>query len=256
MPQERTLLGAEGSRRVERVRARPREGWGPLYRAPNRRWVMPGSGPVHWRGHGELLVVDDLTAFHLAPGELYQLQYESLRDHVVLSEDEGPAADAVRRAWLVPPARLLELRIALRDLRNGNPLAEAAAGIRHVLAASRPLQTHAPPPALVRVRRFLAREALGPHSIEEIGEAAHASPFHLEHLLRRHLGLSLHQYRIWLRLAVAIRRLEDGERDLAGLAQDLGFSSQSHFGARFRRETGMTPGQARRALARGSAGFR
>ena len=44
-------------------------------------------------------------------------------------------------------------------------------------------------------------------------------------------------------------RLEHGERDLAGLAHDLGFSSQSHFGELFRREIGWTPAAARACLA-------
>jgi AraC-like DNA-binding protein len=61
--------------------------------------------------------------------------------------------------------------------------------------------------------------------------------------------MSLHGYRQRLRLAAALQRLEEGERDLAALAHDLGYSSQSHLGAVFRRELGVTPAQARLELA-------
>ncbi|HEY8359259.1 MAG TPA: helix-turn-helix transcriptional regulator, partial [Ramlibacter sp.] len=90
-------------------------------------------------------------------------------------------------------------------------------------------------------------------SLQLVSEAACTSPFHLARVFRQHTGLGLHQYRLHLRVAAALVRLEDGESDLSGLAHDLGFSSHSHFGAAFREQIGVTPAQARRALASGGA---
>ena len=60
-------------------------------------------------------------------------------------------------------------------------------------------------------------------------------------LFRRHAGLPLHRYRRRLRLREALRRLADGERDLTGLALDLGFSEHSHFTNAFRAEFSVPP---------------
>jgi AraC-like DNA-binding protein len=63
-------------------------------------------------------------------------------------------------------------------------------------------------------------------------------------------GSSIHQYRLQLRLGIALERLAGGEVDLARLAVDLGFAHHSHFSACFRRVYGYTPGQARSTLTR------
>lgn len=86
-------------------------------------------------------------------------------------------------------------------------------------------------------------------TLHDVADAACCSPFHLARSFRKHTGLSLHGYRQRLRLAAALQRLEEGERELAALAHELGYSSQSHLGSAFVREIGVTPAQARRTLA-------
>lgn len=53
-----------------------------------------------------------------------------------------------------------------------------------------------------------------------------------------------------LRVREAMHRLAGGERDLARLAADVGFSDQSHLCRVVREETGTTPGTLRSALQR------
>jgi len=86
-------------------------------------------------------------------------------------------------------------------------------------------------------------------SIERLARQAHVSPFHLCRLFREQTGFSIHAYRTQLRLRISLQRLAEGERDLAGLALDLGFADQSHFCNSFRGTFGVTPGSFRRSLS-------
>jgi AraC-like DNA-binding protein len=79
----------------------------------------------------------------------------------------------------------------------------------------------------------------------------HCSPFHLTRQFRAVTGTSIGVSLLRLRLALALQRLAEGEVDLAGLAADLGFASQSHFGARFRSVFGASPGSVRDSLTAG-----
>jgi AraC-like DNA-binding protein len=107
--------------------------------------------------------------------------------------------------------------------------------------------------AVQRAQHFMAERTADGHAarwtLNDVADASCCSLFHLARCFRQHTGLSLHGYRQRLRLAVALQRLEEGERELAALAHELGYSSQSHLGSVFARETGVTPAQARRALA-------
>jgi AraC-like DNA-binding protein len=60
--------------------------------------------------------------------------------------------------------------------------------------------------------------------------------------------MPLYRYQLQLRLARALDLLE-GDVDLSSLAQDLGFSSHSHFAAAFRQAYGRSPSAFRDAAA-------
>lgn len=253
MPVERLLIAADDEHALEEVRA-PAHGphWGPVHRSPNWRWILPGSGGVELRSGGDHLLVDELTAFHLRSGDAYQLQHARGRAHLVLSTRRPPVRPEPR-GWLLDLRGLLALKLAQRRASGPASTAAVAAAAREALRRATALDGRAWPAGLLQARKLLAGPGSGP-SIEEVAEEAGQSPFQLARRLRSHLGLSPHQYRLRLRLALALQRLEEGERDLAGLAHDLGFASQSHFGALLHREAGVTPAQARRLLAR-SAGI-
>jgi AraC family transcriptional regulator len=85
-------------------------------------------------------------------------------------------------------------------------------------------------------------------SLDAAGQAVHCSPFHLARQFRLATRETLSRYLLRLRLAAALRRIADGETDLARLAADLGFSHHSHFTARFHALFGCTPTRARSAL--------
>jgi len=99
-----------------------------------------------------------------------------------------------------------------------------------------------------RARAFLASHFTEQASLDDVARAAHASPYHLARLFRRESGLTIHQYRHGLRLRAALARIADGERNLSGLALELGFSSHSHLSDAFRLAFGMSPAECRKSL--------
>lgn len=245
MPQVRSLLAADARLTIERVVA-PAHGtaWSPLYRAPAHRWVLPGGGRVQWRQGREELVADALTAFHIAGGEQYQLRGEGARSHVVLS---GAASDLPHaRSWRLRPSDLLRLRLAWR--RPGGA-AQLASLVAQALAHAVPSAHASAPDCVLRACALLAHDPAARWTLPMLAREAGASPFHLARQFRRHVGLSIHQYLVRLRIAIGLERLDAGDNQLAGLAHELGFASQSHFGALFRREVGVSPAHARRLLA-------
>jgi AraC-like DNA-binding protein len=74
------------------------------------------------------------------------------------------------------------------------------------------------------------------------------SPYRLSRAFPRHVGVSLTRYRNRVRVGRALDRLEQGERDLAGLAADLGFADQAHLCRTVREHLGHTPTALRAML--------
>lgn len=82
--------------------------------------------------------------------------------------------------------------------------------------------------------------------LEDVARALHVSTFHLCRLFKEETGTPIHRYLNQLRLRHALRELVQGETELAELAMAVGFSCQSHFTTAFRKEFGVSPGEARR----------
>lgn len=246
MPQQRTLLHADAAWTVERVRrhAAPVQ-WSPAYQAASGRWVLPTDGVLEFQLDGQTILLDGLTALGLPQGQPYQMRplQPAEQTSVVVSARPGALP------WAAPQVRALSPR-ALWHLRAPWRNAEVLGAVLEPDAPPRPA-----PATVARARRFMALRvsaACGERwSLHDVADVAGCSAFHLAHLFRRHVGLSLHGYRQHLRMAAALQRLEAGEADLAALAHDLGYCSQSHLGAVFRREVGVTLAQARAALRAG-----
>ena len=97
-------------------------------------------------------------------------------------------------------------------------------------------------------RAELARTPSGPTSVTDLARRLGTSPYHLCRVFRTATGLTLHAYRLDLRLRAAMERLAESRADLSPLALELGFSSVSHFTSVCRARYGMTPSVCRRAL--------
>jgi AraC-like DNA-binding protein len=259
MPQHRTTLAADDRLRVERVVSHPVPAqWSPEYQVASDRLLLPATGLVELRDTGGDLLVDPLTAIALPAGHLYQLRpcIEGPRENYVVSETGAartPEGSSVAAARLLSPRLLYRLRCHWRALQAGSEGIAATERLAAVaLRAGLPLPRR-PTRAVRRVRELLLAQPGASLSLRDLADAAWTTPFHLARQFRAQTGCTLHQYRHSLRLAAALAHLERGERDLAGLAHDLGYSSQSHFGAVFQRVIGTTPARARACLSGGSA---
>ena len=93
-----------------------------------------------------------------------------------------------------------------------------------------------------RVKLLLASDLSRRWTLAEIAGEIRGSPVYLTQVFQQVEGLPLYRYHLRLRLARALDLIA-GREDLSGLAQDLGFSSHSHFTAAFKQAYGRTPSE-------------
>ncbi len=84
-------------------------------------------------------------------------------------------------------------------------------------------------------------------SVEEMARALHLSRTYLCTRFKQEAGVGLSDYIARVKTAEACRLLKFTERSIAEIGLQLAYSSQSHFQNAFKKETGMTPMQFRRA---------
>jgi AraC family transcriptional regulator len=85
-------------------------------------------------------------------------------------------------------------------------------------------------------------------SLTGLAASVGVHPVTLARAFRRAFGCTVGEYVRRLRIERAARRLADSELSLAEIALAEGFSDQSHFSNLFRRHTGLSPFQFRRAV--------
>jgi AraC-like DNA-binding protein len=158
------------------------------------------------------------------------------------------------------PESYLEQRRIVRRIRGGAAYESHEIEVRVIALAARVLgnaaRSASPHPdtgaadhhrlLVERARELLAARYREHLQIADIARALWTSPAHLSRVFRRLTGLSIHQYRLRLRLAGGL--LELAGRPLTDLAFDLGFSSHSHFSAAFQKLYGAAPREIRRSL--------
>jgi AraC-like DNA-binding protein len=93
---------------------------------------------------------------------------------------------------------------------------------------------------------IIASQSSARWSLHALARRIGCSPFHLAHVFRDVVGVSIHQYQMRARLGGALDDLLDSERGLSAIAVDAGFAHHSHFSAAFRRAFGITPSALRR----------
>ncbi|MDE2608969.1 MAG: helix-turn-helix transcriptional regulator [Burkholderiales bacterium] len=109
------------------------------------------------------------------------------------------------------------------------------------------------PAGLRRVCDYISAHLDQPLSLDMLAEQAALSPYHFARQFKHSTGESPHGFVMRQRIELAKRLLGERRHELAEVALMCGFSGQSHFTERFRRQTGMTPRQYVCAL-RGDTG--
>ena len=102
---------------------------------------------------------------------------------------------------------------------------------------------------LMRVRDYIETHLDDRLSLTDLAGVACLSPYHFSRSFKLALGVGLHSYIMHRRLERAKTLMRRTNQTLALIAQQTGFSDQSHLTFVFRRETGMTPGRYRGELA-------
>jgi AraC family transcriptional regulator len=105
--------------------------------------------------------------------------------------------------------------------------------------------THARRRLVDRVKVLLAGDLARRWTLAQIAAQIGGSPVYLTQAFQQVEGMPLYRYHLRLRLARALDLLAQRD-DLSALAQDLGFSSHSHFSAAFQQAYGRSPTEFRR----------
>jgi AraC family transcriptional regulator len=77
--------------------------------------------------------------------------------------------------------------------------------------------------------------------IAELAALVNLSPFHFCRMFRKSFGVSPHRYLMQQRVNAAKKLLAQQGLEIAHVAASVGYATQSHFTAVFKRLTGMTP---------------
>ena len=230
----------------------PAPQWSATYRVASPRLLVPLTRWVECAVSGRRFVCDSVRPLWLTPDDAYCMRQPWLGQRsVVLILNPALPCHVTQRPVLPAHSPLL---LAQWALALGSGDVEVLAAEEHLLEfVQSVLQQEERPTAKVhraveRAREYLATQPQANDTLSEIAAIAHCSAFHLARQFRRHNGISLHGYRTRLRMAMAIQRIAQGERNFSGLAADLGYSSHSHFTATFRRTFGAPPHQVRTNL--------
>ena len=98
-----------------------------------------------------------------------------------------------------------------------------------------------------QVRRVLETHLEEKMSLHALGERFHISVYHLERLFRAYTGYSIGRYRLLCRVAAARELLATTDLPVGEIAARVGIGDMSNFSRYFKRETGQSPQQYRRA---------
>jgi len=223
--------------------------------------VLPRRGFFRYHTARRSVLADANTAILFHPDEPYRIVHpgDDGDDCTALRFTPDVIADALgfaserAGAWTLGarPHRALH-RSAHAALASRDALSrdEHALDVLTIIARADPVAPRARDAATIdAVRERLAADLGARATLAEIARDVHVSPYHLARRFRAHTGTSLHQYRLALRLTVALARLRDGETGLTGLALDLGFANHAHFTAAFTAAHGCSPSAARRGNA-------
>jgi AraC family transcriptional regulator len=131
-------------------------------------------------------------------------------------------------------------------LALGMHIAQTYGGMRPM---SRPVRGGLAPWQERRAKEIL-RANLHGVPLKKVARECGLSVGHFSHAFRRTLGVAPHKWLIEQRIVLSKEKLRDDGLSLADVAQECGFSDQSHLTRVFRQTVGVSPGAWRRALKR------
>jgi AraC family transcriptional regulator len=244
---EHRVIFASDAVRISEVRCRTeRGGCGDVEQETGPRLVLPqrGAFAYHFSSRDEV-VADPNTAIVLHTGMDFKISHPidggdtctvfEFTDEAVLGRMRGAVPVNVLAAYAGRVATVAADRVAIEE--HALACADALHG-----SAVRPLRRNT---IVESAKAAIAQDPFDDRSLTEIASAVGASPYHLTRAFKRTTGLSLHAYRMQLRLQAGLERVAAGE-PLDRVAVDCGFAHHSHFTAAFRKHFGTTPALLRK----------
>ena len=231
------------------------------HETPTICFVLQGAFSEMWRG-GSIACTSSTLKITPA-GERHWNQFSKGDVRGLLIEPDAALVGAIRPYSAVLDERVsfhggLVSGIARRvyhEMGRRDPAAPLAIeGLLLELVASasrmREENTHwGRPRWLEEARDRIHVELAARPSLTGLAESVGVHPVTLARAFRRAFGCTVGEYVRQLRIERAARQLADTDLSLAEIALAEGFSDQSHFSNLFRRHTGLSPLQFRRASA-------
>jgi transcriptional regulator GlxA family with amidase domain len=228
-------------------------GWEEPILAERYSLLLVRSGAFQFRDDGASAIADPTVGWAREPGREVQTGLLPCGDVctviAVAPELWRPFAGRV-----VPVDAAMEVahRLLLRAIRRGDMHYAAAEALCGVLSGHTEPATSATIGAgtgtIDAAREAILTDHPAASGLIPLARHLEVSPFTLSRAFRRHTGQSLTRYRNRIRVSKALHRLEEGERDLAGLAAELGFADQAHLTRTMTAHTGHPPGHLRTLL--------
>lgn len=106
----------------------------------------------------------------------------------------------------------------------------------------------AEPVAVTRARQFIGEHQADDLSLAEVARAVNTSTFYFCKLFKRSTGLNFTEYLSQVRVEKAKHLLPNPNRRVSEIAYEIGFQSLTHFNRVFKRITGQSPTEYRKAL--------
>ncbi|MDR1263965.1 MAG: helix-turn-helix domain-containing protein [Oscillospiraceae bacterium] len=136
---------------------------------------------------------------------------------------------------------------------EGSSFAACLAAVQSVYARFKRAEVgalaYAERPDIRRALRYVEAHLREDLSLRTLAEKLHISAGYLSRLFRKHTGVSYSEYLIKRRVARATELLRDGDLSMEEVAERVGIENVNYFYRFYKRETGMTPGSARKGGA-------
>jgi len=217
------------------------------------RWLVMSPGVI-------LVAPPDTDSDFIADGPSHVLTVTIPKAHVAdFTQDSGARLEIRREEAFREPGLMRQIIRLWHRLTSEAPASRLFADqvmreVMHTLAQrteahvpARHARERLPTHTVRRLRDYVESFLAGDLDVTTMADVAALSPAHFARAFAATIGMSPFHYVISRRLAHAHELLERTDRSVIDIALEVGFKTQSHFTARFRREFGVTPREIRPA---------